>query len=898
MAFAAEQELEQLCQDFRRSRVARDHWLARWTRRRIVASALTYVAQLNETKYKHKYLLARDLLVFLEENFAELATKESKEREKELLYMVCETLNSVIVSNSSSSSSSSSSSAATASQRLRCQALSSLTIILLTCNAYVNYRKILSSFVTLLAGIVARVRSHVDRHLRLVACESLRLLEYEYPDATFVVPKHILSHCEQETTHALQGYLGLLAASMCKLVTKVGDRNSHHAGGGKVMEAQETLSYHKNEIRQAALLLLDKLELLSPAGRIAITRDFLVLSTSAQIDHQDLWHNFYSLLHMSDPLLLSEVLLFCDQVDYPVSESDYYDVAYALIRRGDHQGLEPIQVCQLLGSALALPHSNTNVARILSQSPETLLPSPEDDEMVLSAKLYVCLTVCRDCSLSSGTFSAAGAGDQGANSSELYRRLELEVDLLISKGDKTLVEPLFSVSKRFLNEEPGTASVDLARRIMELCFHKHPKVFSSCLDAYLKKIGKADEEVPEYQKFLEAVVSLFSRWIPDDYKFVGKDMHLLQYYFSCMERLFRFSSIAPNLLLSVLLFYVRCCIPNQGERNWQILETVLSLIRSVFKHHATNIHNFFEVINDLLHAVKDLANYPDTVDHCHFYLRLINSIDATKLCLLMFHKDASSPKGVGEEKFGVEKPRKLPRKRNLFGAGSPLSFGYDFSLCSLRHITDFHIEIQELLFSEREFACKMRFVFDKFDACDGGDQMFAVEVSFEAEGSGDIAFVTRDILVPYVSSDNSGEVSFGFRFTVARPLPTSLLPKVKWTGSDGRMYSGRCKEILISFADLCVPYASGISWHDLGGSFDFGRGKHWIKTVKTVKLSETGLWKKFQIHTGDPQAITLAIFLPPQYHIIIVISSDKARISTDFWPCLEYMDDYLEVLFN
>mgnify|MGYP003306888289 CR=1 FL=1 len=55
---------------------------------------------------------------------------------------------------------------------MRCQAVSSLTVILVTCNAHGTYRRLLSSFVRLLLGIVARIGAQSDQQLRLVACES------------------------------------------------------------------------------------------------------------------------------------------------------------------------------------------------------------------------------------------------------------------------------------------------------------------------------------------------------------------------------------------------------------------------------------------------------------------------------------------------------------------------------------------------------------------------------------------------------------------------------------------------------------------------------------------------------------------------------------------------------
>ena len=179
--------------------------------------------------------------MFLEENFSRLTNPDHHERRKQeakgakgkpagggldpnqqksVLFAVCETLNSVVVSPPQTSR------ARKELLQLRCQALSTLTVILVTCNAHSAHKRVVSSFVRVLLGIIARVRSQSDRQLRLVACESLKVLEHEYPEESFVVANHVLSHCESETTFAIQGYLGLLAATARKLVNRDGRKQT------------------------------------------------------------------------------------------------------------------------------------------------------------------------------------------------------------------------------------------------------------------------------------------------------------------------------------------------------------------------------------------------------------------------------------------------------------------------------------------------------------------------------------------------------------------------------------------------------------------------------------------------------------------------------------------------
>jgi hypothetical protein len=613
-----------------------------------------------------------------------------------------------------------------------------------------------------------------------------------------------------------------------------------------------------------------------------------------------------------------------------------------------------------------------------------LIPSFHDNEHVISAKTYACLKICKVCATQQHQQQGKDKdrnGKQEGNVTTTTRherdslesfctKLQVEVELIISRGSRKVVKPLFNAAKDFLNDHPSTGTARAAYRIMESCFDMHPRIFSECLDCQLSKILREEGEGVYYKYFLDAVVGFFSKWIPNDYKFVGKDMSLLSYYFGCIEKIFTISTVSPKLMLSVLLYYVRCSIPREGNRNWGMLETVLSLVRSVLKHHAINIHSLLEVINELLQTVKDFADDPDTMDHCCFYLSLVNSIDVTKLSLLMFDSDVK----VNSKLQLKPKEMENPRKRNL----NPQLVSVQRGNMQVedRSITDFHIEMNllesnkfalpntrlegtlgqqlaattsdtldhgeyENLVSENEFMHRFRckIVFDNpADLREGGESqcqdMFALEISFETKGSGDISFVTKQpILVPYVSSAESSDKdcpqTFDLCFKIVRPLPLTLNPKVKFTNSEGACYSGHLDPIHVSIEHFCVPVTLESKhdaqlleklWHALYNKHDQNwiSGDNWTlsKTLLDVSdiIKKQGPWKKFCIvddanadakreEEGVTQQYPLLIFLPPKYHIVVLISEGgnlgwTARINTDFWPCLEYIDDYLNSLFQ
>ena len=881
-----EADWRQILLDFRWSGTARGHWIARFGPQKLVSLCLRLIggvatnSRSSGRAQRNQIELARDLVVFLEENFWRLTHLEQEEgggldlnQQRNITFAICQTLNAIIVSDQSSSTK-------REFLQLKCQAVSSLTVILITCNAHRHYSKLLSSFARLLLSIIARVKSVADRKLRLVACESLMLLEEEYPDVTFVVPKHMLSHCEAEVTHALQGYLCLLATCVSKLIRKLSSQKE-----SEIQEASETLSYHSNEVRQAAFLLLDKLEVLSPTAVMAIARDFLLVSSAAKIAQQDLWHSFYNMLHMLNPLLLSKVFHLCaDQAEYAATREEVLDVTNALVRRACNFGLGSFQVNQLLGAALAnLERMNpggqggdgATLEKALTDFAEALLPALEDGTQAVASKVYALLKLCQMTETCEGGDSGEG---QFARLSKHFETFFHEIHQ--RKRSVKLVKPLFSAVKDYLNGKQGSLSVRLASKIMDLCFDKHPELLASSLDSHLAAVLEGDSEAAHHQDFFEAILGFFSKWSPSDFRFVAKDMALVGHYFPCMDKVLSVSTVSPDLLLSVLLYYARCCIP-QGD-NWAVLETVLSLVRAVLKHHATTIHDTREVLNEVLKTVKSLASDPDTVDQCLLYIGLVNSYDVTKLSLLMFDNDVKV-----NSKITLLKPKEV--KRNLSAQlGSACSGGLAVQDAT---ITDFHIRMtlsrdddddedeegEQRTAGLQTMVCEIVF----------GDEAshveyFALELSFEARGSGDVRVAGQPILVPLVAHG----VTFEAQMEVIRPLPLSLSPKVSCTDAHGKSFSGSLGPVHLRIEHFCVP-----RWRP-----------HTEAPLRAPSCSAPFLLNK-TLRGAKAAPGRLEIALPPKFNILVDIipSAEGAytgQISTDFWPCLEFIDDYLETIFS
>jgi AP-5 complex subunit beta-1 len=61
-----------------------------------------------------------------------------------------------------------------------------------------------------------------------------------------------------------------------------------------------------------------------------------------------------------------------------------------------------------------------------------------------------------------------------------------------------------------------------------------------------------------------------------------------------------------------------------------------------------------------------------------------------------------------------------------------------------------------------------------------------------------------------------------------------------------------------------------------------------------------GLARHAHLSRRDMGVVRVLIFLPPRYHLLFLMevgySSTLVRIRTDHWPCLAYVDEYLEAL--
>ncbi|KAL7001544.1 hypothetical protein U1Q18_002697 [Sarracenia purpurea var. burkii] len=92
--------------------------------------------------------------------------------------------------------------------------------------------------------------------------------------------------------------------------------------------------------------------------------------------------------------------------------------------------------------------------------------------------------------------------------------------------------------------------------------------------------------------------------------------------------------------------------------------------------------------------------------------------------------------------------------------------------------------------------------------------------------------------------------------------------------------------------------ASDSTLGDAVSDANFDRGPLYLKYLEDDEERENHV----QIRKKNMGCFLILIFLPPRFHLLFQMEvcdvSTLVRIRTDHWPCLAYIDDYLEALFS
>lgn len=195
------QDWEQIMQDFRTSSDLQQKWLTIWPGLTLVEQALIIIL-------KREFPIKAQLLVFIEENSEILVGSEVYLG----LGMILESLRGVLQSPGDG---------VIITSAMRENMMVMATTVAIVTDALHNAREKLEGLVELFLVFINRPNHPSDRHLRGLACDSLRELEMSYPSLLYGCVGHIHFLCRQEKTHVNQSYNLLLTTIMENLSTRM-----------------------------------------------------------------------------------------------------------------------------------------------------------------------------------------------------------------------------------------------------------------------------------------------------------------------------------------------------------------------------------------------------------------------------------------------------------------------------------------------------------------------------------------------------------------------------------------------------------------------------------------------------------------------------------------------------
>lgn len=177
------------------------------------------------------------------------------------------------------------------------------------------------NLVELLLTVINRPNHGSDRQARAVACECLRELEMEYPCLLSDVAGHLWSLCQNERTHASQGYILLFTSVIHNIVAQkvnvsilntsvplvpfsvpqflLGDSSSAKEGSGG-------LNY--KELRRAMAFLLEWPQVLTPCAMVEFLGMVMPVAVALDLQASMLKVQFSGMIYSYDPMLCHVVL--------------------------------------------------------------------------------------------------------------------------------------------------------------------------------------------------------------------------------------------------------------------------------------------------------------------------------------------------------------------------------------------------------------------------------------------------------------------------------------------------------------------------------------------------------------------------------------------------------------
>lgn len=177
----------------------------------------------------------------------------------------------------------------------------------------------LEGLVELLLVIINRPNHSPDRQTRGIACECLRELERAYPCLLSDIAGHLWSLCQNERTHASQGYILLFTLIVHNIaIHRVNTSILNNSipmipfnvpqwilGLGS---SREVSSLNYKELRRAMAFLLEWPHVFTPCGMMEFMGMIMPMAVALELQPSMLKVQFFGMMHSYDPLLCHVVL--------------------------------------------------------------------------------------------------------------------------------------------------------------------------------------------------------------------------------------------------------------------------------------------------------------------------------------------------------------------------------------------------------------------------------------------------------------------------------------------------------------------------------------------------------------------------------------------------------------
>ncbi|OIW05630.1 hypothetical protein TanjilG_23416 [Lupinus angustifolius] len=538
------------------------------------------------------------------------------------------------------------------------------------------------SLVELLLTVINRPNFGSDRQTRSIACECLRELERYEPGLLSDVVGHLWSLCQNERTHAYQGYFLLFTTIIHNIVANnlnVSILNTSVPmvpfnmpqcllDSGSSLKDVSVLNY--KELRRALSFLLECPQVLTPCGMMEFMNLIMPIAVALELQPSMLKVQFFGMIYSYDPILCHVVLImylrFLDALEG--HEGEVSRRLLLITKESQHYLVfRLLAVHWLLGFNQLIFGKQVDKTKSIVEARSSFYPSLFDPLALKALKLDL-LAFCAVC-----------------------------VDVLRLKCDSRKEDEVVDVVKLFEDGlvcvssfkwlPPGSTEIAVAFRT----FHKFligasshsdndPSTTRNLLDSmiFCTLQGMLVNVMLESRTLVPVVVAFIDRLLScQKHLWLGEcllqkfDKHLLPkvsldyklvYCFPIFDRIAENQTIPPHGLLELLTNFMAFLVekhgPDTGIKSWSQGSRALGICRTMMMHHHSS--RLFLRLSRLL-AFTCLC-FPDVEvrDTSRIYLRMLVCIPGKKLRDILSLGDSIlgiSPSSHPSSFFNVQSPR-------------------------------------------------------------------------------------------------------------------------------------------------------------------------------------------------------------------------------------------------